>query len=380
MPLGEATGLTTEVVGQFVGLPSPTARRAGAGGHPCQGLYWTRAGERPRVAVIANHYNVDFAEHYLARYFAERGVGFLGWNTRFRGAEDLFLLEHALIDIAVGVRWLRETAGVETVVLLGNSGGGSLMAAYQAEAVAPTLAATAQGPAAQALAGLPPGDLYISLNAHKGRPEVLTAWMDASVVDETDPARTDESLNPFNPDNGPPYSPEFVERYRAAQRARNQRITDWAKAELARLNAAGIPDRVFPLFRIWADLRFMDPGLDPSERPCPGCYAGDPAAANRGPVNIGRANTLRTWLSMWSLETSKCQGGEQLARFELPALVIQSLGDMGVFPSDARSIYEAIGAADKTLELIPGAHYFEDSDENRVRAADLMAGWIRART
>jgi pimeloyl-ACP methyl ester carboxylesterase len=375
MPRGETTGLTS----QFVGLPSPTARRAGAGGHPCQGLYWTRAGERPRVAVIANHYNVDFAEHYLAPYFAERGVGFLGWNTRFRGAEDLFLLEHALIDIAVGVRWLRERAGVETVVLLGNSGGGSLMAAYQAEAVAPTLAAAAQGPAARALAGLPPGDLYISLNAHKGRPEVLTAWMDASVVDETDPARTDESLDPFNPANGPPYTQEFVERYRAAQRARNQHITDWAQAELARLNAVGIADRVFPLFRIWADLRFMDPSLDPSDRPCPGCYAGDPQAANRSPVNIGRANTLRTWLSMWSLETSKCQGGEQLARFELPSLVIQSLGDMGVFPSDARSIYEAIGAADKTLELIPGAHYFEDSDENRACVADLMAEWIRAR-
>jgi pimeloyl-ACP methyl ester carboxylesterase len=369
-----------DIEAQFVGLPSPTARRAGAGGHPCQGLYWTRAGQRPRVAAIATHYNVDFAEHYIAPYFAQRGIGFLGWNTRYRGAEDLFILEQALIDIGVGVRWLRQSAGADIVVLIGNSGGGSLMAAYQAQASGAGLAEGHSAATGAALADLPAGDLYISLNAHKGRPEVLTAWMDASVVDETDPAAIDPQLDAFAAANGPPYAPAFVERYRAAQRARNQAITDWAKRELARLNADGIPDRVFPLFRTWADLRFMDPSLDPSERPCPGCYAGDPRLANRSPLGIGRANTLRSWLSMWSLETSRCQGGPQLASLAAPALVIQSTGDMGVFPSDARGIFEAIGASDKGLELVPGAHYFEDQATHRDAVADLMTGWITARS
>src|SRR3546814_15204909 len=58
--------------------------------------------------------------------------------------------------------------------------------------------------------------------------------MDASVIDENDPVATDPALDPFNPDNGPPYSDAFIEKYRAAQRARTQRITDWAKAELKR--------------------------------------------------------------------------------------------------------------------------------------------------
>lgn len=111
-----------EVVREFVGLPSPTAGRAGAGGHPCQGLYHRGAGPKPKVAMIATHYQIDFSEHYLADYMAVRGIGFLGWNTRFRGFESSFLLDHALVDIGVGVRWLRETQGVDTVVLLGNSG------------------------------------------------------------------------------------------------------------------------------------------------------------------------------------------------------------------------------------------------------------------
>jgi pimeloyl-ACP methyl ester carboxylesterase len=362
----------------FVGRTSPTARRIQAGGHPCQGIYWTPKGQRPRTALIATHYNVDFTEHYSAPYFAARGFGFLGWNTRYRGAEDQFILEHALIDIGVGVRWLREEAGVERIVILGNSGGGSLMGAYQAEATAPTLAAGARGAAADALASLPGADLYVSLNAHKGRPEVLTDWMDASVVDEVDPTRTNAALDPFNPDNGPPYSAAFIARYRAAQRARNQRITDWAKAELARVNAAGVPDVLFPLYRTWADLRFMDPAIDPSDRPCPGCYRGFPPDANKYP-GIGRTNTLRTWLSMWSLETSKCQGGGQLAKIELPALVVQSTADMGVFPTDAQGVFAALAATDKTLRLIPGDHYFEDSEADRTAMVDLVTAWIEAR-
>ena len=133
--------LTSGLDVEFIGRVSPTAPRIQAGGHPCQGLYWKPSGARPKVALIATHYNVDFGEHYIAPYFARQGLGFLGWNTRFRGAEDQFILEHALIDIGVGVRWLREEAGAETVFILGNSGGGSLMGAYQAEAIAPTLAA-----------------------------------------------------------------------------------------------------------------------------------------------------------------------------------------------------------------------------------------------
>ena len=362
---------------RFVGLPSATAPRSEVGGNPCQGIYWTPKGERPRVALIATHYNIDFAEHYLAPYIASRGYGFLGWNTRYRGAEDLFTLEHALIDIGAGVAWLR-TQGVEKLVILGNSGGGSLMGAYQAEATTPTLHAAMTGAAHDALANLPKTDLYVSLNAHAGRPEVLTNWLDASVTDETDPVATDQSLNPYNKENGPPYSDEFIATYRAAQKKRNQRITDWCKSELKRINAVGIPDRLFPLFRAWGDLRFMDGRIDPSDRKVPGCYRGDPAVANRG-FGLGRANTLKSWLSMWSLETSKCQGPEQLAKFAIPALVIQAHADQGVFLSDASKMFAAVGSKDKTQELIPGNHYLEDGPDYRHRAASIIADWLKAR-
>ena len=211
---------------EFVALESPTATRNGAGFHPCQGLY-TSPGTPPHTAFIATHYNVDFSEHYLGQFMADRGFGFLGWNTRFRGNEAFFLLEHALIDIGAGVRWLKDVKGIRNVVLLGNSGGGSLMAAYQSLAVSPVAQATPGIPMPDAARTLPACDFYVSLNAHRGRPEVLTEWMDPSITDENDIASVDETLNMYAPANGPPYSREFVSRYRAAQRARNQRITDW---------------------------------------------------------------------------------------------------------------------------------------------------------
>ena len=361
---------------EWVARTSPTGARAGHGPHPCQGLYHRPVGPRPRVACIATHYNVDFSEHYLAELLAERGIGFLGWNTRYRGNEAFFLLEHALVDIGEGVRWLREEAGAEVVVAIGNSGGGSLMAAYQSQATSPNIEPTPGLPLPDAVTTLPPVDLYLSLNAHPGRPEVLTAWMDPSVTDETDPLSVDPALDMFAADHGPPYAADFVQRYRSAQVARNDRITAWVRQELERLGAAGAWDRTFNLHRVWADLRFEDLSLDPSDRRR-GCYAGDARGANYGPFAIGGTSTLRSWLSMWSLEASQCRGAPHLARITVPSLVVQSTADRGVFPSDAHAIVDALGAADKALELVPGEHYFEDG--GRPEVADLLNAWITAR-
>lgn len=363
------------VAREFVGLPSPLAPRAGPGGHPCQGVYHRPSGARPHTAFLATHYNVDFAEHYLAEYLARRGYGFLGWNTRFRGNEAYFLLDHALAEVGVGVRWLREVAGVERLVLLGNSGGGSLMAAYQSQAVEPNVT-PAGSRAAAAIAGLPPGDLYVSLAAHPGRPDVFTAWMDPSVVDESDPLSVDPALDPFDPAHGPPFSAEFQRRYRDAQRARNERITDWALARLAALRGTRASDQLFHTPRTWADLRMIDPTIEPSERPPNRCYRGDPLAANYGVFGVGVQSTLRTWLSMWSLRTSQCRAAPHLARITVPALVVHALADTGVYESDARAILTALATPDKQLHELSADHYFTDPPTARDDLADLIAAWL----
>lgn len=374
-----ASELPAGVERDIVTMDAPQAARAGAGGYPLQGFYTRPAGRWPRVALIAAHYNVDFAEHYLSPFIAERGFGFLGWNTRFRGADHFFQLDRALVDIGAGIAWLREH-GAEVVVLLGNSGGGSLMAAYNAQCQHGVLAEQFGVPLLPEVHELPPGDLYVSLAAHPGRPEVLTSWLDPSVTDETDPTSVDPELDMYAEGRRPPFDPEFVARYRAAQRARNQRVTDWARTELARLTAAGIPDRLFLLPRTWADLRFVDPALDPSDRPTPLCYRGDPRQANAGVTGVGAINTLRSWLSMWSLETSQCRSELHLAALTMPALVIQATADSGVFPSDAATIFDQIAAADKTRQDVAGEHYFRDVPGAREEVASVIADWVGRRS
>ncbi len=369
----------TDIDHEFVGLDSPIIGRAGAGGHPCQGIWHTPRGQQPKVGFIATHYNVDFSEHYLASYLAQSGFGFLGWNTRFRGNERAFLLDHAVAEIGVGVRWMKEVAGVETVVIIGNSGGGSLMGAYQSQAVEANITPTWDLPALDCIDDLIAGDLYVFVAAHPGRPEIFANWLDASVINEADPTATDPELDIYNPDNGPPYSAEFVARVRAAQVARSNRITTWCKEELERLADTGTRDRLFVTTRVWADPRFVDPTIDPNNRPPNSCYVGDPKRANAGIYGVGLVNSLRTWLSMWSLTDSQCQAAPHLARLHVPTLLVAADGDSGVFPSDADSILDAVAATDKTKLIFPGDHYFRDPPTARDQVADAIADWVNAR-
>lgn len=350
------------VTARYVSTTSASAARHPTGQAPGVGLYWTRTGHNPEIAFMLVHYSADFSEHYLAAPLASRGYGVLGYATRYRAMQEGFILERALEDIAAGTKWLMQNTATKKLVFIGNSGGGSLMAAFQAAAGKDTSMRRAHA--------------FIFLNAHPGRADVFTDWLDPSVTDEHDPVQRDPTLDMYNPLNGPPYPPQFQRRYREAQRQRNKRTTAWARAELKRLNDAGIEDRIFTVYRTSADLRFTDPTIDPSDRPSPACLQGnDPEKANRGLGYLARATTLQSFLSMWSLEESKSRFELQAASFSLPTLVIQSTQDVSIFPSMAQSLFDMVGSKDKELRWVPGAHYFEDSTESLENVANLIDEW-----
>ncbi|PTR44997.1 hypothetical protein C8K38_102135 [Rhodococcus sp. OK611] len=369
----------SEIETMFVGLAAPGQPRAGAGGWPCQGVYHHPRGTRPKVAVIATHYNVDFSQHYLADHLAARGIGFLGWNTRFRNDPLHFLLDRALVDIGVGVRWLREEMGVESLIILGNSGGCSLMAAYQSHATTPNVVALPGMRPAPGLDDLTAGDAFIALAAHQGRPDVLTSQLDPAVIDENDPTLTDPELDLWNPERERPFTAEFLTRYRDAQRDRNARITAWAKSELRRVATVGQRDRVFTVPRTWADPRFVDPTIDANGRKPNWCYHGEPKQSNGSTWGLVTSCTLRTWLSMWSQETSQCNAGPHLANISVPSFVVSGAADTGVFPSDAEALLGGFASVDKGAVVIPGDHYFDRPTDTRPDVADVIAEWIGQR-
>jgi esterase/lipase len=83
---------------------------------------------------------------------------------------------------------------------------------------------------------------------------------------------------------------------------------------------------------------------------------------------------------MWSLRTSYCRGEPHLRRITVPALVIQSTGDTGIFPSDAKGIYDALASSDKQLQMIEGDHYLMTPAPAREETADLIAAWVDKRS
>jgi pimeloyl-ACP methyl ester carboxylesterase len=332
--------------------------------------------ERGGTALVLMHPAVGFHHHYALIPLAARGFTVLGLDSRFTGNEGPLIMEQVLLDLAAGIRHLRQL-GHDRVVLVGNSGGGALAAFYQAQAERPTVSAPpAGGPPDLTAADLPPADALVVLNAHRGRAQVLTAWLDPAIADESDPLVRDPELDLFEPRWGPPYRPQFVCRYRAAQEARNRRITRWVQQR----RAAGASDEAFVVHGTAADPRFLDLSLDPSDRAA-GTYRGpDVRAANLAATGLGRWSTLSSWLSQWALDTTNAAAEPNLAACSVPALFLQGTADQGIFPSDTEALFAACGGSDRELHWIAGGtHYFDGQPALQAVVFDRIAAWLRRR-
>jgi pimeloyl-ACP methyl ester carboxylesterase len=211
----------------------------------------------------------------------------------------------------------------------------------------------------------------------------LTDWLDASILDELDPATRDRQLDLYDPTapNQAPYSPEFVARYREAQAARNRRITARVKDHLARLRTVGRPDDecCFVVHGTMADPRWLDPMVDPNERRPGWCYLGEPRLANMSAAGLARFCTLRGWLSQWSLDDAQVDAVDSGLRIRVPTLVLRAGADDACPPSHSDAIHAALGTDDKQHETILGAnHYFSgvDGKSQLGEAAKIIDAWL----
>lgn len=307
-------------------------------------------------------------------------------NTRYRGNDTALVLEKCVLDLGACIADLKKRFGYETVILGGWSGGGSLSMFYQDQAEHPTITHTPAGDEADLVgAKLQPADAILLLAAHVSRNVTLTEWMDPSITDEDRPYERNVDLNIYDPacPNQPPYSAEFVERFRAAQIARNRRITARVKATLAALKAKGddYMERPFVVAGTMCDVRWTDPAQDPSDRPAGTCYLGEPRVANDGPVGLARFTTLRSWLSQWSYDDSRAHGEKNAANISCPVLVINNTADLACTPSHANRLFEAVASKDKRLVQIDRAdHYYMDRKELLPQAVQTVCDWLEARS
>lgn len=386
MPFNYKGKLPADVETRPVFIRSPDMRQV-------SGLYYTPsdASKRNKLGVLVMHPRADFGRHYCIPPFVAAGASVLGLTTRCLNNDATAIHEDLILDVAAGVQYLREH-GAEKVVLFGNSGGGSLFAFYQAEAE------KAQGqrlmfdpagkPTKLNTATMIPADGFIAVSAHPGEGHVLMSGIDPAVVDERDPLANDPDLDMYNPANGfrpapepSSYSPEFMQKYRAAQRARVARldaqaralITDARQCEEAynssknsldfvtrqSLGRRAAFEQVLTVYRTMANPCYTDPSQDPSKRHYGSLFSERPDLMNFQFIGFGRIVTAPAWLSTWSGLSSNADFAKNIAQTRIPVLMVNALRDKEIYPADAKLMWDAVQSPDRTFWEQDAEHYFE---------------------
>ena len=352
-----------------------------------RGILWTPPTGTPwKTAIILSHPRGDFSVHYACPLLAAAGYAVLGFGTRYMNNDTDCLHEQCTIDVET-VHQEMKRRGAEAVVLLGNSGGGSLMALAHAER------------------GI--GDGWVGMAAHPGEGVFMLQVIDPSVADENDPFATVPELDMYNPDNGwrpwpepSSYDPQWLERYRAAQVERVARLDALAKASLDDARVAGgslrgldpvtetrawreqrrraVFTKYMVIYRTLADPAYLDLSIDPDDRPMGSLFAfPDPFDANYGRGGLARTMTARGWLSTWSGLSSHAKLADTMPKVRIPTLLIHPTADTEIRVWQAREIVDNSGAVDKTYVEMKGApHYLEG---HRREAIAHMVEWLKKR-
>jgi alpha-beta hydrolase superfamily lysophospholipase len=352
-----------------------------------RGILWTPpAGTAWKTAVILSHPRGDFSVHYACPLLAAAGYAVFGFGTRYMNNDTDCLHEALVTDVETVATEMRRR-GAEAVVLLGNSGGGSLMALAQKER--------------------PCGDGWIGIAAHPGEGVFMLQVIDPSVADEDDPEATIPELDMYNPDNGwrpwpepCSYDKEWLQTYRAAQVARIERLDTIARQSIDAAQRAGrrtkeldpavdpaewrywrqraVHTKYMIIYRTLADPAYLDLSIYPDERPMGSLFAfPDPLDANYGRGGLARSMTARGWLSTWSGLSSHARLADTMPHVKVPTLILHPTSDTEIRVHQALAIRDAAGSDDVTYHAMKGApHYLEG---HRREAMDLCVEWLRAR-
>lgn len=367
-------------------IPRESIRLVTPDGALVRGLLWTPPNGKWKTAVILSHPRGDFSVHYACPLLAAAGYAVFGFSTRYINNDTDCLHENCIVDVKVAHDEMIRR-GAEAVVLLGNSGGGSLMAMAHAE--------------------LGIGDGWVGMAAHPGEGVFMLQVIDPSVTDESDPFSRDPALDMYNPDNGwrpwpepSSYDPAWLETYRAAQIARVARIDAVAKQSIADAEEAGqqlegihkstnlaewrdlrarrVFTKYLTIYRTLADPAYLDLSIDPDQRPMGSLFAfPDPFEANYGRGGLARTMTARGWLSTWSGLSSHAKLADTMPDVKVPTLLVHPTADTEIRIRQAQEIVANSGAADSTyLEMKGAPHYLEG---HRVEALAAVAEWIGKR-
>lgn len=359
-----------------------------------------------RIAVLVMHSDEDYLTCPTGPELAKRGFTVLCANVI--GKEGIiFSQNEKLRCVHAAVSYLKGLHGIDKVVLMGHSGGATLMTAYQA--IAEEGPEVFQG--AEMLSPYPNNerltraDGIMLLDANWGNAVMQLFSLDPALRTEENGRDIDPELNLFDPENGfnkqgSSYSREFIRKFQLAQSARNMRILNSA-LERSRLIDEGrgnyrddeplvIPGAAQSFFnnKLYAqDIRLMSRTKKTHALiHCDGRVTEELVYSVRKPENDhsftddytegARYLTVKTYLSSYAIRTEEDFGYDEssvwgidwkssyaspvgnIEHIHVPTLVMGMTGGWEYLASE--TLYEKSPARDKHIAFVEGAsHKFE---------------------
>lgn len=357
--------------------------------------------EKQRIAVLVMHSDEDYLIWPTGPELAKRGYTVLNANVMNKEG-IIFSQIDKMQSVKAALEYLRSLPQIEKIILMGHSGGGTLMSAYQA--VAENGPQVFQGPEKiypyPDEEKLPPADGIMLLDSNWGNAVMQLLSLDPAVEDENSGMRINEDLNLFNPvngfdKNGSTYTDEFIRHFQKAQSIRNIYILEYALSRLMKIETGEgnyiddepliIPGSAQGFFnnKLYAqDIRLMSH----TQRPhlllhADGRRTKEIIRSLRQPENPSsltssfwegaRFLSVKTYLNsyavrtadeygfdedhMWGVEwesTYNCPPGN-VAHIEVPVLIMGMTAGWEFLASE--TIYDMAVSQDKTLAFVEGA-------------------------
>ncbi|MCD8014901.1 MAG: alpha/beta hydrolase [Lachnospiraceae bacterium] len=193
--------------------------------------------ETSQIAVVIMHCDQNYMGYKMGPALAARGYHVLACESREGGEIDRKL---EMLDESV--RYLRRNPDIEKIILMGHSGGATLMTAYQS--IAENGAQIYQGEEmiykCTLTRSLEPADGLMLIDANYGNGVMSLLSMDPAVEEEGNGRKLNPEFDIFSPENGydpagAHYSDAFIKKYEATQAARNEKLIALALERLEKL-------------------------------------------------------------------------------------------------------------------------------------------------
>lgn len=387
-------------------------------------LYENRTG-RGRIGVVVQHSDSSYLTFSAGIELAQRGFTVLCGQPE---ASEPLLMK--MLQVKGMVDYLKSLPGIEKVVLLGHSGGATLMTAYQNAAENGVDVFRDEGRVVKFPDRVPgppgreggrpeftPADGVMLIDPNWGNGAMTLFSLDPAVIEEGNPRNLDPELDLFRPENGfrpggSTYSEEFIARFQKAQGARMNRLIDYALERQALIRAGkGLYEDDEPFLIVGGANNFMNNKLYAQDIRLmsrtkkaytllkkDGLRTTEIIHTVRGPENDRpltanyrdglMVTTVNTFLDSWCVRTNEEFGYDESSVYgvdwdstyccttgnvrgiQAPLLLMGMTGSWEF--SCVEGIAERATSKDKTVAFVEGATHMYDPGRNSAQYGDTL--------